>query len=333
VTLPAAVALRSQIPQILDLAETYYRFKQRRMGLDVLHDHDLEAALPGASSQIGLDHALSMAEAVAASLHPRYAPLIQELRSKGALFTDCEAARSPTFYAALNFCGGLPLVHAPYRNDVVSFLSLCHELGHACHSTVACELEGVFSALALVPAHLEAVAMAFEILGAKTQLERARSASERVLWACTMLEQILHFLRVLHLEGLFHEELFSDEPRDAEALSAARLELRKRLTPGWIAPSIHGPDHRWLLNTFHESMPFYGDYYAIAFAAACHLALDEHRPQWTAFAHSGHLGLVDAARTALGVDLESAKSYEPVWTMARSLLDVLAQSSRMEKTA
>lgn len=302
---------------ICEFADGFYRWKQKRLGLERLEELDLTAQpLVPESGWLELRHVTALLEGYVGRLHSGFPGVLHELWAKRALLTDSRATFSSAWFTLPHYGGGTPLVHLPYHGGVDEFCAAAHELGHACHTAVVSRQLGALAAADECLCYSEVFGLVFEIAAVNQALEHAHSASEREFWRGVVLEQAVHFLRTLPIRSRFDELTYLEHVAPGEAWARAHAEL----SPHWLPVPSPG-DAGWALSTSSEDAPFQGHAYALAFFVAYLAYLEPERgitqqllsdAPWQPFE--------DACRSALRIDLRDHTSFGPVWEHLNGVL-------------
>lgn len=308
----AIAALLAQREAIVGFTERYFAWKQRRLGLARLTELDLAARACEAGADLSFERLLHGALDTSAAIDPAYPGVLRALVERTCLLTRPGDSRSGDWVCVTNLAGGLPIVHAPSYGDYESYVSIAHELGHACQFTASARRA---SALALHDAptwFAEIFSLRFEIDAVHAACEGASDPAERAFWLEAMIDQWLHFVRTLQISARFERELLATSDLSRARSSDVRAQCWRELSPSFLEPAVPGEDARWLLDGYAEIMPCGGFSYGLATVIAYRSKLDGIA--LSQFADRGApLAIDEACRRYLTLDIEDPAVFAPVW--------------------
>ncbi len=245
----------------------YFRLKQRMLGIEKLHYHDLDVEPDAIQKRFSVEDAMELTRAAVEVFGDRYVAALDSGFSGRWMHARIQEGKQPGGYTAGIAYDVHPYVLLNFREDFRSVSTFAHEWGHAVHSVLAMENQ---------PFHLaeyskfvaETASIANEILLRKEMVRRAKSEDKVAFLALSLEQMRTHFFRQAMLsefEAQSHDLAARGEPITGQVLSDLYLEILKRYH-GHAADVVHiSPESasEWM------SVPlYYNDFYVYQFATA-----------------------------------------------------------------
>jgi len=213
-----------------DIVTRYYRFKKDALNLDILHDYDRYAPIPGmVEMEISWDECKTMVLDAFAGFSSEMAEIAVQFFDKEWIHAPVSNGKQGGAFAHPCVPDTHPYVLVNYTGNLRDVSTVAHELGHGVHQVLAAKQGMLNSDTPLVLA--ETASVFAELLVFKAQLARLEEPAARKAFICQKLESIFAtvFRQVAmnRFEDSMHNSRRKQGELSADHLSALWLATQK----------------------------------------------------------------------------------------------------------
>jgi pepF/M3 family oligoendopeptidase len=289
----------------------YMRAKTKLLHLPLLSWYDLEAPLiHSAKETIPYDQAAGLIIEHLGKFHPRMGTFAKKACTEQWIDAEDRPGKRPGGYCCSFPKSRQSRIFMTYSGSKVNIMTLAHELGHAWHAEMTCDLP-MFAQHYRMNVAETASTFAEQIISDHL-LHEAKTDGEKLVVLSGRIERSITFMMNIHARFLFETRFY--QCRKKSFLSAEELCRMMRQAQEEAFCGELSTWHPWFwaakLHFYCTSIPFYNFPYTFGylFSLGMYAKAKQEGPSFTArydalLRESGMMSVEDLAKKHLGVDL------------------------------